>query len=106
MLDVGGTAAVLTLLLCVSVSQTLNVNPAAEDPSRNVAPPGDTVLRYVPQPYVNGGSNNVINHVSNISLLGDDYENDGDTSEIDVSIRGSYSEYLYGRSLQIVGGSG
>ena len=86
MLDVGGTAAVLALLFCVSTSQTLNVNAAAEDPSRNVASQGDTVLRYVPQPSVSGGSNDVINHVSNISLLGDDYENDGDTSEVDVSI--------------------
>ena len=98
MLDVGGTATVLALLLCVTVSQTSNVNSEAENPSKNVASQGDTILRYVPQPSINGGSNQVINHVSNISLLGDDYENDGGTTEVDVSICGSYLE-CYGRSL-------
>ena len=87
MVDLGGTVAALTLLLCVPVaSQSLNVNSAAEAPSRNVVSQGDTALRYVPQPSISGGSNTVIH--SNISILGDDYQNDGDASEVDVSMCG------------------
>ena len=87
MVDLGGTVAALTLLLCVPVaSQSLNVNSAAEAPSRNVVSQGDTALRYVPQPPLINGSNTVIH--SNISILGDDYENDGDASEVDVSMCG------------------
>ena len=52
----------------------------------SVVSQGDTALRYVPQPSIINGSNTVIH--SNISILGDDYQNDGDASEVDVSMCG------------------
>ena len=119
MVDLGGTIAALTLLLCVPVaSQSLNVNSAAEAPSRNVVSQGDTALRYVPQPPLINGSNTVIhsnisilgddyqNDGSNISILGDDYENDGDASEVDVSMCGITLRILKANLSRIWEGGG
>ena len=96
MLDLGGSVAAVTLLLCVPVAgQSLNVDSAADDPSRNVVSAADTALRYVPQPSVISGSNPVVHPASNISILGDDYQDNGDATEADVSMCGSMKQICW-----------